>query len=190
MPRDAGASQPGVAFAQSASCSELVGLLLTTCTDCVYDILREAHVSAQQTRIAVDSTRRSATFSSNVHSLKLAYYANLKQCLFHEACEGHSQSVRDLTDIITAKQNNHCGADAAQLGVESIEKMREHLLETFQWDISAQIFDECAMRARNEKAKAYDKACQWQKRLKEIQGTGRHGSASEGSSGSCWQANE
>ena len=108
--------------------------------------------------------------------------ANLKQCLFQEASEGHSQSVRDLTDIITAKLNRQCGADVAQLGMENIEKMLEHLLEEFQWDASAQIFDECAMRARNEKAKAYDKACQRQKQLKEIRGTedcSGHGSASQ-----------
>ena len=174
-------------------CSDLVRILSTTCTDCVYDILREAHVLARQPRIAVESTRGYGTYSSVVHRLKLAYWANLKQCLFQEASEGHSQSVRDLTGIITEKLNRNCGADAAQLGMENIKKMLEHLLEEFQWDASAQIFDECAKRARDAKANAYDKACQRQKQLKKIRGTGDcsgHGSASKLSSGSCLASTE
>ena len=133
----------------------------------MYDILREAHVYAPQPRIALEGTTRHGSFSQVVHKLKLAYAANLKQCLLQEASEGHSQSVRDLTDIITAKLNNHCDADAAQLGAEHMKEMLKHLLEEFQWDVSAQIFEECAMRARSEKAKAYDKASQEQNRLKE-----------------------
>ena len=167
MPRDAGASQPGVAFAQSASCSELVGLLLTTCTDCVYDMLQEAHEKAPQPRIAIEGTTRYGSFSQVVHTLKLAYAANLKQCLFHQATEEHSKSVRDLSDIITAKLNHHCDADAAQLGAKRMEQMLKHLLEEFQWDVTAQIFEECALTARSEKAKAYEKASQEQNRLKE-----------------------
>ena len=138
----------------------------------MYDILQEAHVLARQPRIAVESTRGYGTYSSVVHRLKLAYWANLKQCLFQEASEGHSQSVRDLTDIITAKLSKHCDADAAHLGAKHMEEMLKHLLEEFQWDVSAQIFEECAMRARSEKAKAYDKASQEQNRLKQTRPNG------------------
>ena len=53
-----------------------------------------------------------------------------------------------------------------------MEEMLRHLLEEFQWDVSAQIFEECAKRARSEKAKAYDKASQEQKRLKETRSNG------------------
>ena len=121
---------------------------------------------------ALEGTTRHGSFSQVVHKLKLAYAANLKQCLFQEASETHSQSVRNLTGIITAKLNCKCGADAAQLGMEIIEKMLEHLLEEFQWGASAQIFEECAKRARDAKAKAYDKAYQRQKTVGEIRGTG------------------
>ena len=157
---------------QTPRCSDLVGILSTTCTDSVYGILQEAHVLARQPRIAVESTRGYGTYSSVVHRLKLASCANLKQCLFQEASEGHSQSVRDLTDIITAKLNTHCEADAAQLGAEHMKEMLQHLLEEFQWDVSAQIFEECALRARSEKAKAYDKAIQHQNRLKQTRSNG------------------
>ena len=172
MPRDAGASQPGVAFAQSAFCSELGGLLLTTCKDCVFDMLREAHEKAPQPRIAIAGTTRYGSFSQVVHKLKLAYAANLKQGLSHQATEEHSKSVRDLSDIITAKLNHHCDADAAQLGAKHMEEMLKHLLEEFQWDVSAQIFEECAMTARSEKAKAYDKASQEQNRLQQTRSNG------------------
>ena len=87
--------------------------------------------------------------------------------MFHQATEEHSKSVRDLSDIITAKLNHHCDADAAQLGAKHMEEMLKHLLEEFQCDVTAQIFEECAMTARSEKAKAYDKASQEQNRLKE-----------------------
>ena len=149
-----------------------MALLLTTCTDGVYDILEEAHVCARQPRIAVEGTTKHGSFSQVVHKLKLAYAANLKHCLFQETAEGHSKSVRDLTDIITAKLNTHCDADAAQLGAEHMKEMLKHLLEEFQWDVSAQIFEECAMRARSEKAKAYDKASQDQNRLKQTRSNG------------------
>ena len=147
-------------------------LLLTTCADCLCNILQDAHFSAPQPRIALEGTTIHGSFSRVLHNLKLAYAANLKHCLFQEASEGLSQSVRDLTDIITAKLNTHCDADAAQLGAEHMEEMLRHLLEEFQWDVSAQIFEECAKRARSEKAKAYDKASQEQNRLKETRSNG------------------
>ena len=149
-----------------------MGLLLTTCTDCVYDILQKAHVSAPQPRIAFESTTAFGSFSQVVHRLKLAYTANLKQCLFEVASEELSQSVRDLTDIITAKMNMHCDPDAAQLGADHMKEMLKHLLEEFQWEVSAQIFEECAMKARNEKAKAYKKASQEQNQLKQTRADG------------------
>ena len=136
------------------------------------NILREAHVSAPQPRIALEGTTRYGSFSQVVHKLKLAYAANLKQCLFQEASGGHSQSVRDLADIIKAKLNTHCAADAAQLGAEHMEEMLKHLLEEFQWDVSAQLFEECAIEARRRKAKAYDEANQEQNRLKQTRLSG------------------
>ena len=48
-----------------------------------------------------------------------------------------------------------------------MEEMLKNLLEEFQWDVSAQIFEVCAMMARSEKANAYEKASQEQNRLKE-----------------------
>ena len=101
------------------------------------DILREAHV-ARQPRVALQGTTEYGSFSHNVHKLKLVYAANLKQCLFQEASEGHAQSVRDLADIITAKLKI-LDAEASQRGVESMEMMLQYLLEEFQWDICAQI---------------------------------------------------
>ena len=164
MPRDVGVSQLGVACAQIRSCSELVGLLLSTCKDCVFDNLREAHEKAPQPRIAIAGTTRYGSFSQVVHTLKLAYAANLKQCLFQEASEGHAQSVRDLADIITAKLKI-LDTEASQRGAENMEMMLQYMLDEFTWDISAKIFEECAVRARNEKAEACDKACQEQVRL-------------------------
>ena len=136
------------------------------------NILREAHGRCEQPRIALEGTTRHGSFSQVVHKLKLAYAANLKQCLFQEASGGHSQSVRDLADIIKAKLNTHCAADAAQLGAEHMEEMLKHLLEEFQWDVSAQIFEECAIEARRRKAKAYDVANQEQNRLKQTRSSG------------------
>ena len=53
-----------------------------------------------------------------------------------------------------------------------MEEMLKHLLEEFQWDVSAQVFEECAMRARSEKAKAYDKASLEENRLKQTRSNG------------------
>ena len=138
----------------------------------MYDVLEEAHVYARQPRIALEGTTRHGSFSQVVHKLKLAYAANLKHCLFQMTSEGHTKSVRDLTEIITAKLNTHCDAEAAQLGAEHMKEMLKHLLEEFQWDVTAQIFEECAMTARSEKAKAYDKASQEQNRLRQTRSNG------------------
>ena len=97
---DASASQPGVAFAQAPSCTPIVESLLTTCTESVYNILQEAHVGAPEPRIYIKGTTKEGSLSKVVHKLKLAYAANLKTCVFQEPDEGHSKSVRDLTDII------------------------------------------------------------------------------------------
>ena len=94
MPRAAGASQPGVAFAHTPACSPLVDSLLTTCTDSVYNILREAHISAPEPRIPIRGTTNYGSFSQVVHKLKLAYAANLKNCVFQEADE-----VRGTQDL-------------------------------------------------------------------------------------------
>ena len=149
-------------------------LLLATCTDSVYDLVGEAHVPAPQPRISPEGTTRYGSFATVVHKLKLAYAANLKHWLQTEVLtsEGHSQSVRDLTDIIKAKLNKHCDADAVHFGLHHMKEMLKKLLEEFQWDVSAQIFEECAMRARSEKAKAYIKAKQEQDRLKQTRATG------------------
>ena len=133
----------------------------------MYEILSPAHVSAGQPRIALEDTTRHGSFSQVVHKLKLVYAANLKHCLFQEASEGLSQTVRELTDIITAKLNSHCDPDAAQLGTEHMQEMLRHLLEEFQWNISAQIFELCAINARSEKATAYYNASKQQNRLKQ-----------------------
>ena len=133
----------------------------------MYQILQRAHVSPGTPRIALQGTTSHGSFSQVVHKLKLAYAANLKHCLFEETREGLSQTVRDLSDIIKAKLNSHCDPDAAQLGTEHMQEMLRHLLEEFQWNISAQIFELCAINARSEKATAYYNASKQQHRLKQ-----------------------
>ena len=156
LPTDAGASQPSVALAQAPSCSPLVDLLVKRCSDAVYDILKEAHDCPPQRRVGKEGTSKFGSFSKIVHKLKLAYSANLNQCVRQGASEDYVQSVRRTTELITKKLNDNCDADAAQLGEECMEQMLQNLLKEFHWDACAQIFEECALRARSEKAKAYE----------------------------------
>ena len=144
--------------------------LLTTCTESVYNILHEAHVGAPEPRIYIKGTTKEGSFSQFVHKLKLAYAANLKNCVFQEPDEGHSKSVRGLTDIIK-KLTTNCDADVAQLCAQHMQDMLKHLLEEFHWDLSAQTFEQCAQGARTEKAEAYQKALHEERQLKQYRQT-------------------
>ena len=85
--------------------------------------------------------------------------------MHHDWTDDNAKAVRDVADIVKAKLADNCDADVAQLGVEDMQLMLEHLQTEFRWEICVNVFEACAEIARKRKAQAFGKAVEDQERL-------------------------
>ena len=140
--------------------------LTKTCQEEIMSFMVEAHRQTTAAHAIPQATWRDGSFSKVLHTLKLAYAAHLNNCLNNHWADKHARSVRDLADVIKAKLNRCCNADAAHRGTEDLQATLEHLQDEFRWQTCANVFTACAQKARSNAETSYGKALQAEKRLR------------------------
>ena len=126
----------------------------------------EAHQPCTAERPVVENTWKEGSFSKVLHTLKLAYALHLNNCFEEKWTDEHAKSVRDPAAIINTKLERHCPPEAAQLGREDLEATLSHLQDEYRWTMCAEVFDECAQRARRAKDMSFAEALRAERRLK------------------------
>ena len=146
-------------------CQQLVEKLFDEASEHMRDFMVIAHRPTTVKRSAPAHAGRPGSMSKVLHTLKLAYRCHLKKTLEDQWDDEHARSVRELADIIKGKLTNHLAADAAQLGEGELESLLAALQQEFRWMTCAEVFEECARKARAHKDKAFVRAEEAQTRL-------------------------